>query len=333
MKAPFCAFAGSDIVMDLYAVSGKEGLLIDLGTNGELALSHQGKWFVSSAACGPAFEGGNMACGSPAVNGAIDKVWYDKTWHWHTISSAPAQSVCGSGYISWIAGALDQDLLEESGYLSEEIELLPGIYLARQDIRSFQMAKGALAAAIETLCSYARMRVSEIERIVIAGGFGQHLDPAHLCQLGFFPAGFSGTVECVGNRALQGAARYAILQDHKTIEELIHRSVPVLLAVQSLFMERFAANMQLSSKKRKDRDSFQKKYPLLHRHRYRACKSMLKWRQRQIERFLEHFFNRMHRNDIQLVFDFLRNFMQVGPVVPRNEHFGCLLYTSDAAAI
>lgn len=249
---PFCAFAGSDIVMDLYAVSEKEGLLIDLGTNGELALSHQGKWFVSSAACGPAFEGGNMACGSPAVNGAIDKVWYDKTWHWHTIGSVPAQSVCGSGYISWIASALDQDLLEESGYLSEEIELLPGIYLARQDIRSFQMAKGALAAAIETLCSYARMRVSEIERIVIAGGFGQHLDPAHLCQLGFFPAGFSGTVECVGNRALQGAARYAILQDHKTIEELIHRSVPVLLAVQPLFMERFAANMRLSSKKRKE---------------------------------------------------------------------------------
>lgn len=172
--------------MDLYAASEKEGLLIDLGTNGELALSHQGKWFVSSAACGPAFEGGNMACGSPAVNGAIDKVWYDKTWHWHTISSAPAQSVCGSGYISWIAGALDQDLLEESGYLSEEIELLPGIYLARQDIRSFQMAKGALAAAIETLCSYARMRVSEIERIVIAGGFGQHSILHIYVSLAFF---------------------------------------------------------------------------------------------------------------------------------------------------
>ena len=97
----------------------QSSLLLDLGTNGELALYHEGMLIVSSAACGPAFEGGNMSCGCGAVTGAVSEVRWENGFRLQTIHDGKPVGICGSGYLSLISCLLTASLLDVSGYLLE----------------------------------------------------------------------------------------------------------------------------------------------------------------------------------------------------------------------
>lgn len=247
---PISAYVGSDIVMDLYEedfMQYDNCLLIDLGTNGEIALIKDGKLYVSSAACGPAFEGGNMTCGCGACEGAIDKVSYDIEWHYTTIQDKKACGVCGSGYMSWIACALEHGLIEESGFMEEEISLNEDIVLTQKDIREFQLAKSAIAAACEVLCYKANIAYKEVKQLLIAGGFGTHVNKKDLAVLGIIPMPLLSCLRTIGNSAIRGCCRYAIMQDKEKMLAYIAKAETLLLTQETMFTEQFMMNMMFEA--------------------------------------------------------------------------------------
>lgn len=243
---PISAYVGSDIVAGLYELGlWKEGtsLLIDLGTNGEVALCKDGRIFCTSAACGPVFEGGNMSCGQGAAAGAVDVVRFDGSWHWHTIGEKAVTGVCGSGYISWIARAVERGFITEGGYMEEDLALHPRARLTQKDVREFQLAKSAMASALICLCQEQEIGLEEIGALHLAGGFGMHVRSEDLFAVGMLPAVLQSRVKAVGNSAVRGCVRYALSQDQKALGEITGHSQSLLLAGNRNFSERFMENM------------------------------------------------------------------------------------------
>ena len=159
-------FVGGDIVAGLYAWDvdrQKEySLLIDLGTNGEIALGNQEKIMVTSTAAGPAFEGGNITFGVGSIEGAISGVKIDaQGTHITTIEDKKPVGICGTGVIEAVAELVREELIDETGCLDEEYfedgyplaQLEDGteIALTQADVREIQLAKAAVRAGVETL--------------------------------------------------------------------------------------------------------------------------------------------------------------------------------------
>ena len=217
------AFVGADIacaVLSANQCGGGISLLVDVGTNGEIALWKEGILYATSTAAGPAFEGAGISCGCGSIAGAIDRVWLeDGQIAAHTIGEGRAVGVCGSGLIDAVACLLENGLVDETGATDEEeLPLRDGIALLPRDIREVQLAKAAIAAGIETLMETAGVDVDEIETLYIAGGFGSHLDVDSAARIGLIPRELAGRVKVLGNAALAGAAM--LLLDQNRIEEI-----------------------------------------------------------------------------------------------------------------
>jgi len=209
-------FVGGDLVAFLHGCDVPVGpvrgarLYLDMGTNGELALTTGSGIFATSAAAGPAFEGGNLACGMAALPGAISRVTIEadgvKTT---TIGGAPPVGICGSGVIEAVAGLLRAGVLDATGRLRSADEIASNlanrlttiggeaafvlhrdargkVYLSQQDIRQVQLAKAAVRAGMEVLFQRARIRRGELEGVVLTGSFGSRLEPEGLKNVGIF---------------------------------------------------------------------------------------------------------------------------------------------------
>ena len=216
------AFVGADISCAVLA-SGmckeKTTLLCDIGTNGEIALWKDGILSVTSTAAGPAFEGALISCGCSSIPGAIDKVWWeDNALAIHTIGDQPAVGICGSGLIDAVAVLLQQEIMDETGALEEDVVLAPGVTLLQKDIRALQLAKAAIAAGIQTLLDSTGTTCGEIETFYLAGGFGSHLNLTNAAAIGLIPEKLVKKTKVLGNAALAGAAR--LLLDPAATEEI-----------------------------------------------------------------------------------------------------------------
>ena len=214
------AYIGADITAGIYAAGmdqmEENSLLVDLGTNGEMALgSRRGIWTASTAA-GPAFEGADITCGTGSIPGAISDVAIEGAAVRLTLipgsSSQPAAAgICGSGLIAAIcelrrAGVLDETGLLADPYFDEGFPLTPTIRLYQSDIRKLQTAKAAIAAGIGLLVEQSGLKTSEISQVFLAGGFGSCLDVDKAIGIGLLPAWTRGKAKAVGNLALTGAA-------------------------------------------------------------------------------------------------------------------------------
>lgn len=244
------AFVGADITCAVLA-SGicrreQTALLIDVGTNGEIALWKDGTLLVSSTAAGPAFEGAGIHMGCGSVPGAVDGVWAeDGRLKAHTIGGAPAAGVCGSGLIDAVAALLDLGLVEDSGATDEErLYLTEGVYLIPADIRSVQLAKAAVAAGIRTLMHQAGVSAEDIHALYLAGGFGSHLDIASAARIGLFPRELAGRVKVIGNAALSGAAELLLDTSRlAALSQIAARSRHVSLGGNPWFNEAYMEEM------------------------------------------------------------------------------------------
>lgn len=213
------AYVGGDITLGAAAagmdrVNGLT-LYIDIGTNGEIVLADRDRALCCSAAAGPAFEGANIECGCSARSGAVDKVWYDEGLKYKTIDDAEAVGICGSGLIDVVAALLKGELLDETGRLEEERYYLGNVYISQKDIRALQTAKAAIAAGIKTLLYEMKKPVTAIEKVIIAGGFGMHIDPGSACDIGLIPAELRCRIEFMGNCAGLGAVNCALREDER----------------------------------------------------------------------------------------------------------------------
>ncbi len=164
----FSAFVGGDVLagferlrtFDSFGAPGRTALFLDVGTNGEAILARNGRFFATSTAAGPAFEGAEITCGSLAVPGAIRAVDFSadgSRWRPRTVGDRfPVQSVCGSGLVDALAGALTTNAVAPNGRLrtadAPEIAELPADFRRRlADVdgeRTFEIAQTAERADV-----------------------------------------------------------------------------------------------------------------------------------------------------------------------------------------
>ena len=203
-------FVGGDVVSGLFyaiqteKIKEKTALYIDIGTNGEVVLMHDGEVLSCATAAGPCFEGAGVQCGMQASDGAVYDVRSEngKTVY-SVIGGGKPTGICGSGIVSLISHLLETDMLSHSGYLSEETYYIcDGVYITRKDIRMIQGAKAAIGAGISVLCKRAEISVKDIEKVYVAGAFGEHLDINSAKNIGLLP---DVTCETLGNCSLHGA--------------------------------------------------------------------------------------------------------------------------------
>ena len=214
---PLAGFIGSDLLAGVMATRLTEsedcGLLIDFGTNSEIALWDGQILRATSAAGGPAFEGCGISCGVPVESGAIYDVQVkDGIFDYSIIAGSKPSGICGSGLVDLIAGLVRSGLLNELGRWAATVpergfELVPkdpGIVLTKRDVDMFQRAKAAIGAGIRVLLNQAGMGCEDLRRIFVGGAFGRFLNIENAQAIGLLPMVHSKRVELCGNIALAG---------------------------------------------------------------------------------------------------------------------------------
>lgn len=242
-------------------------LIIDLGTNGEIVLGNRDSLFSCSCATGPALEGAHIRNGMRAASGAIEKVRIDpKTFEVeYTVIDAASGikpvGICGSGIIDAVAHLLKTGAIGAEGAFSTDIstprlrkgrsgvmefvlvwrnESATGsdIILSQKDIRQIQLAKAAMHAGCKVLMS--RLNISYINRLVIAGAFGMHIDKENALAIGLFPWCDPENIILAGNAAGHGA--YLALLDRekrKEAENIAKTITHIELAMEKSFQREF----------------------------------------------------------------------------------------------
>jgi len=211
---------------------------LDIGTNTEIVLNHKGKLYSTSCASGPAFEGGNILNGVPAVPGAVTEVSVsDHVTAYETIAHhMPAVGICGSGLFSAVAELCRLRLITPRGELQSghgvrdtkygrQFVIVPAdrsatgdaVTLTQHDISEFQLAKAAVCAGIEALFEKAGTCWEEVAEIVITGNFGTSIDPADAVDAGLIPAGSAEKVTLVENAAADGCIRCLFSESQRSL--------------------------------------------------------------------------------------------------------------------
>ncbi len=216
-------YVGADIVSGIIAcdmdISDELCLFIDIGTNGEMAIGNKHKILTASTAAGPAFEGGNISCGTAAVPGAIRSVKIQgHTALYNTIDGKSPKGLCGSGVLETVYELLNADIIDKTGLLIDEyfetgFPITQDIYFNQNDIREVQLAKAAIKAGIDILLKEFNAKYSDIDRLYIAGGFGKHVNITKAAGIGLIPSELADKAVAVGNTSLKGAVRFALEQD------------------------------------------------------------------------------------------------------------------------
>lgn len=243
-------YVGGDIAAGLYALDfgkrEKPSLLVDLGTNGEMAIGGRERILAASTAAGPAFEGGNIRCGTGSIPGAICGVAIEgEEIKLETINGEAPVGICGTGVVDTVYELKKEEWMDETGRLDElwfeegfPLDEERNIRFYQKDIRELQLAKSAVRAGLETLILKYGISYEEIEKIYVAGGFGHQLDMKKAVDIGLFPAECADKIEAVGNTSLRGAAKYLLHPEAgKEVGRIIENTQEVSLSDSREFQE------------------------------------------------------------------------------------------------
>lgn len=191
-------------------------LMIDIGTNGEMVLGNQDGFLACSTAAGPAFEGAKIQCGMRGAVGAVDHVRLENGEITYSVIGGGAPvGLCGSGLLDLVAALLQREDIDESGRMEEEIIYLPGsqVFLSQKDVREVQLAKAAIRAGVELMCKKRGIQPEDIQKVYLAGAFGNYLNPASACAIGMIPPCLEDRIESIGNAAGEGARLCALRRE------------------------------------------------------------------------------------------------------------------------
>jgi len=274
-------FVGGDTVAGVLAtnLSGQQGpvLMIDIGTNGEIVLANNGQLWAASTAAGPAFEGARITHGMRATTGAIEKVVFDDDIRYSVIGNVSAVGLCGSALIDLAAEMLKSGMITSTGQLlgpdqlpaqlpkaisqrvyknaDGQIEFLVSqanqgrkdlrVVLTQRDIRELQLAVGAIRAGVKIMLKRASVKAEEINRVLIAGGFGSFIRRTNAQTIGLLPTEIEHRkINYVGNASLAGA-KWALLSSNarRRAEELARKTKHIELSLDTNFQMEFADAM------------------------------------------------------------------------------------------
>lgn len=248
--AGISAFVGADITAGIWGCglmrSEKPHLFLDLGTNAEMAVGNKDSILVSSAAAGPAFEGGHLSCGTGSIPGAVRdvRIQYGLV-RYETIGRKTPVGICGSGIVAAISEMRKNRIMDDTGrlssrYASRGLEIIPGkIVITQADIREYQKARAAIRAGLEILIENAGYRMEDIEALELAGGFGSQLDIDKAVGAGLIPEELAGSVHILGNAVITGICTYIKSPDKDGIRDMIRHTREISLANQPKFTKTF----------------------------------------------------------------------------------------------
>jgi uncharacterized 2Fe-2S/4Fe-4S cluster protein (DUF4445 family) len=271
-------FVGGDTVAGLLAAHfdtlAKPTLLVDIGTNGEIALVKDGVVYAASTAAGPAFEGARIRQGMRATAGAIDQVWLQNgDLRCHVINDTQPVGLCGSALVDAVAVLLRIGLIDATGLLALPDlrppaltdalarRLVAGergsayvlaygpdgnacVTLTQQDVRELQLASGAIRAGIEALLHKAGLSARELDSVLLAGGFGNYIRRESALRIGLLPPLYFQTIRFIGNASLTGAKRALLSQTELARAQALRaRCVHVELASEPSFTDLFMEHM------------------------------------------------------------------------------------------
>ncbi len=261
-------FVGGDITGDLLVTESisKENnyLLIDIGTNCELVIHKDGECMVASSPAGPALEGANIKNGMRAEAGAIsDIICEDENIKLLTIGNKKPIGICGSGLFHIIDFLVQKGIINSQGKLldGENIQTLKDrikinenglkyfvlqyaddknieVVLTQKDIRQFQLAKSAIVAGWQVLSKNIKIDPNKIERVFIAGAFGNYIRPQVVLSLGLVPKISLDKIEYIGDSALFGSKMVLLNSDNiEKVNNLIKEIKYIELAGREDFQE------------------------------------------------------------------------------------------------
>jgi uncharacterized 2Fe-2S/4Fe-4S cluster protein (DUF4445 family) len=243
------SYVGGDIVAGVLAsgISEHEAVkcLIDIGTNGEIAIGNQDWLVCCSASAGPAFEGGGTRCGMRATDGAIEKVVIgDGELHYETIGGKKPRGICGSGLIDCIYELVRNNIIGQDGKFNQQLkdsrleveddipqyiiayahetETAANVVITESDIDNLIKSKGAVFAAIKSLMDYIGLGFDTIDTLYVAGGFGSSLNIPKSVAIGLLPDIPLEKIKFIGNSSLTGAR--ACLLSQSTFETCLNIS-------------------------------------------------------------------------------------------------------------
>ena len=256
-------------------------LLVDVGTNAEIVLGNQDRLLAASSPTGPAFEGAQISAGQRAAPGAIERVridpetleprfsvigsdiWSDQDGFDEVISGTGITGICGSGIIEvlgemYLAGIINEDgvidgaLADRTSRIEEDgrtfsYRLSEHVSIIQNDIRAIQLAKAALHAGFKLLMD--KFGTVTVDRVVLAGAFGTHIDPKYAMVLGMVPDCPLENVIAAGNSAGTGA-RMALLNTgaRHQIEQTVRHIEKIETAVEADFQNHFVRAMAFPHK-------------------------------------------------------------------------------------
>ncbi len=246
-------YVGADVMAGIAATpipqSDSLSLYIDIGTNGEMAIGNRERILCCSTAAGPAFEGARIRCGTGGIEGAIN---HYSAGTYSTIGGGAPVGICGSGLVDIVATLVRDSVIDMSGYMEKDFVVERkdrtasgrDIVLAPSDVREVQLAKAAIRAGIEILMKEAAASYSSVERVYLAGAFGNYMNVDSAAAIGLLPAALAGKVVQAGNSAGKGA-RLALrsLEFEEEVRRLVECSSYIELSMRGDFNDAYVNAM------------------------------------------------------------------------------------------
>jgi uncharacterized 2Fe-2S/4Fe-4S cluster protein (DUF4445 family) len=223
-------YVGADHTAGLIATRFNEfrdtTCLIDVGTNTEISLIFQGQTYSCSCASGPAFEGAHIHDGMRAAPGAIDRRGVFQKAH-------PLTKIQdGQKFI--VIAEREEDHVKHS------------IRISRHDVNEIQLAKGAIRTGIEILCQEAGILPNQVQKFLIAGAFGNHLDLASAIEIGMFPEVSIERYSQIGNAAGVGSREMLLNKNLRKLSSAIIEDIQYIeLTSQQSFKDTYINALSL----------------------------------------------------------------------------------------
>lgn len=227
--------------------SDRPAALMDIGTNTELLVGNRDRLLVASCPAGPAFEGGGVSCGMPALEGALEAVQIadDGTVTMKVIGDAVPQGICGSGLVELLGELRRTGRMNKMGRLANGaqnfiVDSEHGITLTEEDISQLAQAKAANVAGLQIVLKNYGIHFNDIEVFYLAGGFAKHLNLDAARRMGLIPQIPDEKIIQVGNASIEGATLALLSASRRCeLEEFVKRAVHVELETDENFFDHF----------------------------------------------------------------------------------------------